>query len=63
MYIVCIMLQVKEVFEDVQLRYDILIDDLQVTIDDENINESPLLHGRYGHPMTWQTYHSFEGET
>ena len=53
--------QVKEVFEDVQLRYDVVINDLQQTIEVENVNESPLLDNRMGHPMTWLTYHSTQG--
>ena len=56
-----LLLQVKEVFDDVRLRYDIVIDDLQEAIDTESINESPLIDNRYGHPMTWETYHSSNG--
>ncbi|KAF2363215.1 Carboxypeptidase activation peptide [Trinorchestia longiramus] len=52
--------QVKEVFDDVQLRYNVVIDDLQKEIEMENVNDGFLLDNRFGHPMTWQQYHSFE---
>ncbi|XP_047735826.1 carboxypeptidase B [Hyalella azteca] len=52
--------QVKEVFDDVQLKYDVVIDDLQKEIETENVNEGFLLDNRNGHPMSWESYHSFE---